>query len=99
MGARKIETEDIKKINELYLQHKTYAAVGRIMQISPTTVKKYIIKDYMSETKIIKSKFEGVIKNINEISFPSTSEEWVKWLLLSDEEWSELNDLKREILI
>lgn len=99
MGARKIGTEEIKEINELYLKLQTYAAVGRALGISPTTVKKYIIKDYMSESNIKTTKFNGIIKDIQDISIQLTSEEWDLWLSLTDEEEIDLENLKKEILI
>ncbi len=44
--ATKITTDMIKQINELYVQHKTYAAVARELGIAASTVKKYVVKDY-----------------------------------------------------
>lgn len=99
MGARKIGAEEIKEINELYLKLQTYAAVGRALGISPTTVKKYIIKDYMSESNIKTTKFNGIIKDIQDISIPLSSEAWDLWLSLTDEEEADLEILKKEILI
>ena len=99
MGARKIGAEEIKEINELYLKLQTYAAVGRALGISPTTVKKYIIKDYTSESNIKITKFNGIIKDIQDISIPSSSEAWDLWLSLTDEEEADLEILKKEILI
>jgi predicted transcriptional regulator len=53
--ATKITTDMIKQINELYIQHKTYAAVARELGIAPTTVKKYVVKDYCPlEERVIK---------------------------------------------
>ena len=58
--ATKITTDMIKQINELYIQYKTYAAVAREMGIAASTVKKYIVKDYipLGERKI--KKFNAV---------------------------------------
>lgn len=47
---RVITQEDIKKINELYAQYRTYAAVARATGISPGTVKKYVRADYVPES-------------------------------------------------
>ena len=37
---------DIKEMNRLYLELKTYAAVARVTGFSPSTVKKYIVPDF-----------------------------------------------------
>lgn len=49
--ARTITNEQIIEMNELYLKIKTYAGVSRAMggSPSPTTVKKYIIPNYISK--------------------------------------------------
>ena len=51
-----VTQNDIKKINQLYCELKTYAAVARITGFSPATVKKYIIPNFQTvdETKIIR---------------------------------------------
>lgn len=50
--AKKISQEQIIKINELYLEKKTYAGVARELGISASTVKKYVIKDYIPIAEI-----------------------------------------------
>jgi len=41
-------TDEIKiQINNLYLKHGTYSAVAKEIGCAPTTVKKYIIPDYV----------------------------------------------------
>ena len=49
--ARTITNDQIIEMNELYLKIKTYAGVSRAMggSPSPTTVKKYIIPNYISK--------------------------------------------------
>ena len=47
--ANKITQEQILEMNKLYLEHKTYAAVARIVGCAPSTVKKYIIPDFVPE--------------------------------------------------
>lgn len=49
-----IDNEKIKQINQFYLELKTYAAVARELNISPATVKKYIIPDFGKEITIKK---------------------------------------------
>ena len=43
MPRKLVEPQDIIKMNELYKELGTYAAVARKVGFSPTTVKKYII--------------------------------------------------------
>lgn len=53
MARVKITQEIIIKINDLYLEKGTYAAVAREVGISPSTVKKYILPDYVPATEIV----------------------------------------------
>jgi DNA invertase Pin-like site-specific DNA recombinase len=50
--ATKVTEQDKIQINELYLELKTYAAVARETGFSPSTVKKYIIPNYISQNDI-----------------------------------------------
>lgn len=45
--ASKITNEDIIRMNDLYLQYHTYAEVARQTGFSPSTVRKYIQKDWV----------------------------------------------------
>ena len=84
--ANKVTHEDIKKMNQLYLKLKTYAAVSREVGFSPSTVKKYIIPNFteIREENIIRfdcenlpkfsaEKFEG-IDNFGDLCLLSTEE-------------------------
>ena len=53
--ARVIQ-EEIKEMNELYLQYKTYSAVAREVGRAPSTVKRYIDPNYKHEEEIIELK-------------------------------------------
>lgn len=44
--AKKVTTEDILKMNELYFKYKTYAEVARQTGFSASTVSKYIDKNW-----------------------------------------------------
>lgn len=46
--ARVTESE-IKQMNELYLQYRTYSAVAREVGRAPSTVKRYIDPNYQTE--------------------------------------------------
>lgn len=42
----RVSESEIRKMNELYLEYGTYAAVAREVGRAPSTVKKYIDPDY-----------------------------------------------------
>lgn len=59
MGRLIVDNDLIIKMNELYLQIRTYAGVSRVLGGSPSasTVKKYIIPGYKPQAEIIKISF------------------------------------------
>jgi transposase-like protein len=63
--AVKVTPQMIEEMNEAYLVAKTYAAVARQFEISPTTVRKYIISDYKSRASIVKQVLSA--EKINQI--------------------------------
>ena len=93
--AKKVTNADIIQINELYLKMKTYAAVARETGFAPSTVKKYVISDYIAAENINEIKFNEEIIPIELIKF---SGDWNNFLKLSDEEKKEIEELKKEIL-
>lgn len=96
----KFSNEEIIKMNELYLELKTFSAVSRAMggSPSPTTVKKYIIQNYVSKDNIKKQIFskEDIpkfqIENFKDFNYRDSC-------LLSDEEKEEIKELWKELLI
>ena len=52
----KVTNEEIKRMNELYLQYHTYAAVAREVGRAPSTVKRYIDPDYKHEEEVVELK-------------------------------------------
>ena len=102
--ARTIVTpEMIKEMNELYLQLKTYAAVSRAMGGSPsaTTVKKYIIPNYVAEVdrKIIRFDAANVPdENVNFEPFVQMTF-FDELCALSESEVEEVKQLWEEISI
>ena len=92
-------TEDQKiEMNVLYKELKTYAAVARAMGVAASTVKKYIIPDFINPQEIQ----ENIIQ-VNELPpldinvFQNTS--FGDLCLLSEDEKAEMPDLWKEILI
>ena len=95
--ATKITQDKIIEINNLYFSLKTYAAVARQLGISPSTVKKYVIKDWEPK-EVEERKFSGNIKEVEEIKWPK-AEELNKLCTLSKEEIDEIKILWRELSI
>lgn len=89
--ANKVTQQDIIKINELYLQYKTYAAVARETGFSAATVKKYIIQNFAA---VPTTKFEGSTELKSEI-FKGYS--WDNLIDLSDKEKEEMETLRKEV--
>ena len=90
--ARKVTEEDKILINELYIKLKTYAAVARETGFSPTTVKKYIITNYIPKEQIQQNVF-----NINKEMFDI--ENFGELCILSKEEKIEVEELWKELLL
>lgn len=42
MGAKRVTPQEIVQMQQLYAQYGTYAAVGRIMRRSSSTVARYV---------------------------------------------------------
>ena len=96
-----VTPQDIEKMNELYLSLHTYAAVAREVGFSATTVKRYIISDYVAKEKVEANikRFSGEIKDVNDIFLPRTPEEWQNFMQLSEQEKKECDELRKEILL
>ena len=96
--AHKVTKEDQIRMNELYLKYKTYAEVARQTGFSPSTVKKYIIPNFIPDSQIEIKKFTGVLPN-NFIQLPKSLKEWAHLLELTEEEKLEIEEVRKEILI
>lgn len=99
--ARTITHEQIIEMNELYLKIKTYAGVSRAMGGSPapTTVKKYIIPNYISKN-------DRKIKVFHKDDLPEFAIEkfdgidnWGDLCLLLNSEKEEIKELWKELLV
>lgn len=90
-----ITQKEIKEINRLYAELKTYAAVARATGFSPATVKKYVIKDFqvVDESKFIR--FDRPLPEFD--STPFRGEDWGHLCLLSPEEEQEVRELWKEL--
>ena len=90
-----VKNDDIKQMNELYLKYKTYAAVARETGFSPSTVKKYIKKDYQAEESLPIKRFERPLPEFDPTKF--RVEDWGALCELSKDEEKEIKDLWKEI--
>lgn len=95
--ARKVTEEDKVLMNELYVKLKTYAAVARETGFSPTTVKRYIIQNYVPKDSIQKNKFNLEIPSIDYDLFKV--EDFGLLCVLSKEEKIEIEELWKEMLL
>ena len=95
MAVKRVQPEDIIKMNELYLTIGTYAGVARAVGFSAGTVKRYIIADFtpQAEMKPIE-KIEFEIPSMNELVYP---ENWDDFLQLSTEEKEAIKELQKTI--
>lgn len=101
MPRTKITEDKIIEMNELYLKIKTYAGVSRAMGGSPapSTVKKYIIPNYVSKEKIKKKIFQK--EDLPEFStniFKGV-DNWGDLCVLSEEEREEMKELWEELIV
>lgn len=95
----KVTHEDIVNMNELYLKLKTYAAVARETGFASSTVKKYIIPNYVAQDSIQTKRFEqSDIPKFSVESFIGV-EDWGALCVLSEEEKVELKEFQKEILV
>lgn len=90
-----ITQKEIKEINRLYLQLKTYAAVARATGFSPATVKKYIIKDYAETDESNFIRFDRPLPEFDSSMF--RGDDWGALCLLSEEEEQEIRELWKEL--
>ena len=95
--AKKVTEEDKVLMNELYIKLKTYAAVARETGFSPTTVKRYIIQNYVPKDSIQKNKFDLEIPSIDYDLFKV--EDFGLLCVLSKEEKNEIEELWKEMLL
>ena len=91
-----ITYEDIKRINELYIEcGKVYAAVARKTGFSPATVKKYVIKDYVPVDETNFKRFNRPLPEFDSTMFRCS--DWGHLCVLTEDEVKEIKDLWKEI--
>ena len=90
----RVTKDDVIKINELYLKHKTYAAVARETGFAPSTVKKYVDPNFTLPKKEIK-KFDKSLPTVDFSIFRKP--DWKDFLTLTAQEFDELHELWEEL--
>ena len=97
--ARTITEETKIKINELYLKIGTYSGVAKEIGCAPSTVKKYIIPDFVPQENIKKKVFNR--EDLPEFSTEGLKnvENWGSLCSLSEEEKNEIRELWKELVI
>lgn len=98
--ATKITDADKIRINELYIKYHTYAAVARETGFAASTVKKYVIPNYIPQTEIQIKKFtiEELPEEIDYFALAQI-EDLGAICVLSDEEKEEVRELWKELII
>lgn len=101
MARHTVTDNDKIQFNELYLQCGTYAEVARRTGFSASTVKRYIIPNYVSINAVAENiiPFDKEILTIDQISFPNDRKEFYNLLVLTDIEKQECEKLREELLI
>ena len=101
MARHTVTDNDKIQFNELYLQCGTYAEVARRTGFSASTVKRYIIPNYVSVNAVAENiiPFDKEILTIDQISFPNNRKEFYNLLVLTDIEKEECEKLREELLI
>lgn len=101
MARHTVTDNDKIQFNELYLQCGTYAEVARRTGFSASTVKRYIIPNYVSINAVAENiiPFDKEILAIDQISFPNNRKEFYNLLVLTDIEKEECEKLREELLI
>ena len=92
-------TEDQKlQMNILYKRLGTYAAVAREIGCAPSTVKRYIVEDFVEPEKIQQKLFvPAVLPELNLSLFKEKT--FAELCVLSTEEKEEVRELWKEMLM
>lgn len=93
----RITQEIIKEINEKWHRNHNYAQTGRELGISGTTVKKYVIPDYILEEN--REKLPELSSDIIEKIENSNNEDWILFLDYLEGEEEEKNNLNKYLAL
>ena len=98
--ARKVTVDDIRKMNEIYYQCKSYAETARQTGWSAATVRNYIDKNFspVLEDQIHRFDPDTEMPEFSTAAFEGV-ENFGDLLVLSEDEKLELVDLWKEIVL
>lgn len=96
--AKRITEDQIRDINELYLELGVKKRVAEIVGCSPATVTKYLIPDYVSRANQAELPPFDESKIVGPKAYASY-QELMDDCKLSKEEWSEMKEIQKEVLI
>ena len=94
--AKKITDEQIIQINEEYLLDPVKSHVAKKVGVSASTVSKYLIEGYISQKERIVQKTNHILPSVNDIDLGN---DWGSICKLSENEWEELKELQKTILL
>lgn len=95
MGVKRVQPDDIIKMNELYIVIGTYAGVAREVGFSAGTVKRYIIADFVSKDKMEPiDRIDFNIPSMSQLKYPK---DWDVFLQLAKEERVNIKELQKTI--
>lgn len=98
--VRRVSVEDIRKMNEIYYQCKSYAETARQTGWSSSTVRNYIDKNF---SPVLEDQIHRLDPNTEMPEFSTAMFEGVEnlgdLLTLSDEEKVEIVELWKEIVL
>ena len=97
--AKRITDEQIRDMNELYLELGVYKKVAEIVGCSAATVSKYIIPGYVSQREQPKIEFD--ISKIIQMNLDEINgwQEFADKCRLTPEEWAEMKEIQKEVMI
>lgn len=96
--AKKITDEDIEQINELYCEIGVKSQVAKILGRSAATVSKYIIPGYVPKNQRV----EAPPFDESKITGPAHFNSWDEFFqscMLTDEEWAEMREIQKGVMI
>lgn len=99
--SKRITEEQKIQINELYAQIGIKSKVAKILGISPASVNKYLIDNYVPQNQREREKFQGKPQDFpQEILNLEKGEDIAAALIqLSQEEKEQLKELQKEIFV
>lgn len=96
---RRVQERDIILINEAYAEIGTYAGAARATGWSPSTVKRYVIQDYIPKKNIEEQPKETQEFDIlpkEELQYPDN---WRETMQLTDDELQGIKEIQKTILV